>query len=72
MAGGSVESQVTLGERQVEVPRLRVRSAEGEAPLVSFQWAAATDPLDEHSLAGSPPGCRRGDMPTRWTRYRPT
>ena len=49
--GGSVESPVTLGGRQVEVPRLRVRSAAGEVPLVSFQWAAVTDPLDEHTLA---------------------
>ena len=48
--GGSVDSQVTLGGRQVEVPRLRVRSAEGEVPLASFQWAASTDPLDEHTL----------------------
>ena len=49
--GGSVDSQVTLGGRQVELPRLRVRSADGEVPLVSFQWAAATDPMDEHTLA---------------------
>ena len=49
--GGSVDSQVTLGGRQVELPRLRVRSTEGEVPLASFQWAAATDPLDEHTLA---------------------
>ncbi len=28
-----------------------MRSAEGEVPLASFQWAAATDPLDEHTLA---------------------
>ena len=42
---------MTLGGRQVEVPRLRVRSADGEVPLVSFQWAAATDRLDEHTLA---------------------
>ena len=49
--GGSVDSHVTLGGRQVEVPRLRVRSAEGEVPLASFQWAAWTDPLDEHTLA---------------------
>ena len=49
--GGSVDSQVTLGGRQVEVPRLRVRSAAGEVPLASFQWAASTDPLDEHTLA---------------------
>ena len=47
--GGSVDSQVTLGGRQVELPRLRVRSTEGEVPLASLQWAAATDPLDEHT-----------------------
>ncbi|MDE0385823.1 MAG: IS256 family transposase [Defluviicoccus sp.] len=49
--GGSVASQVTLGGRHVAVPRLRVRSADGEVALPSFQWAAATDPLDEHTLA---------------------
>ena len=49
--GGSVGSQVTLGGRQVAVPRLRVRSADGEMAVPSFQWAAATDPLDEHTLA---------------------
>ena len=49
--GGSVASQVTLGGRQVGVPRLRVRSVDGEVALPSFQWAAATDPLDEHTLA---------------------
>ena len=49
--GGSVASQVTLGGRQVAVPRQRVRSADGEVALPSFQWAAATDPLDEHTLA---------------------
>ena len=49
--GGSVASQVTLGGRQVAVPRLRVRSADGEESLPSFRWAAATDPLDEHTLA---------------------
>ena len=49
--GGSADSRVTLGGRQVEVPRLRVRSAGGEVPLVSFAWASATDPLDEHTLA---------------------
>ena len=32
--GGSADSQVVLGGRQVEVPRLRVRSADGEVPLV--------------------------------------
>ena len=42
---------MTLGGRQVEVPRLRVRSADGGVPLVSFQWPAVTDPLDGHRLA---------------------
>ena len=34
------------------------RSADGEVPLASFQWAAATDPLDAHTLAavGARPG----------------
>ena len=36
---------------QVAVPRLRVRSDDGEEPLPSFRWAAATDPLDDHTLA---------------------
>ena len=49
--GGSTDSQVVLGGRRVEVPRLRVRGADGEVPLVSFEWAAATDPFDEHTLA---------------------
>ena len=40
-----------LGGRQVGLPRLRVRSAEGEVPLVTVEWAAGTDPLDEHTLA---------------------
>ena len=49
--GGSVASQVTLGGREVAVPGLRVRSTDGELPLPSFRWAAATDPLDERTLA---------------------
>ena len=48
--GGSVESHVTLGGRQVGLPRLRVRNADGEVPLASFQWAAATDALEAHTL----------------------
>ena len=39
-------SRVTLGGRQVEFPRLRVRSPEGEVALASFQWASYTDTLD--------------------------
>ena len=39
--GGSADSPVVLGGRQVEVPRLRVRSGAGEVPLVSFEWAAS-------------------------------
>ena len=48
--GGSVESHVTLGGRQVGLPRLRVRNADGEVPLASFEWAAATDALESHTL----------------------
>lgn len=48
--GGSVESHVTHGGRQVLVPRLRVRNADGDMPLASFHWAAATDPLEAHTL----------------------
>ncbi len=48
--GGSVDSHVTLGGRQVGLPRLRVRDADGEVPLASFQWAAATDALEAHTL----------------------
>ena len=47
---GSTSSRVTLGGRQVELPRLRVRSAEGEAALASFQWAASTGAMDAHTL----------------------
>ena len=32
------------------MPRLRVRGTEGEVGLSSFQWAAATDPMDVHTM----------------------
>ena len=48
--GGSAPSRVTLGGRQLEMPRLRVRSAESEMGLARFQWAAATDPMDAHTM----------------------
>ena len=47
---GSVGSRVTLGGRQIELPRLRVRDAEGECSLSSFRWAAARDPLNAHTV----------------------
>ena len=34
--GGSASSRVTLGGRQVEMPRLRVRSGEGEVGPASY------------------------------------
>lgn len=49
--GGSASSRVSLGGRQIEVPRLRMRTAEGELAVASFQWAASCDPLDAHTLA---------------------
>lgn len=49
--GGTSASRVTLGGRQIELPRLRVRSDEGELSLASFQWAASRDPLNAHTMA---------------------
>ena len=55
--GGSVASQVTLGGRQVGVPRLRVRSAEGEVALPSFRWVGGRRPTGRAHAVG---GRRRG------------
>ena len=66
--GGSVESPVTLGGRQVEVPRLRVRSADGEVPLVSFQWGSGHRPAGRAHAGRGPSGCRRAGTRARWTR----
>ena len=49
--GGSTPSRVTLGGRQVELPRLRVRNPRGEAALASLQWAACTDAMDAHTMS---------------------
>ena len=43
---GTVPSEVVLGGRKVAIQRPRVRSAEGEVPLPTFQTMADTDPLD--------------------------
>lgn len=49
--GGSTRSLVVLGGRQIEVKRPRVRSRDGhECALPSYQWAAAHDPLDHHTV----------------------
>ena len=32
------------------MPRLRVRTAQGEVGLASFQWAAATEPMEAHTM----------------------
>lgn len=49
--GGSTPSRVALGGREIDIPRLRARGAEGELQLPSFQWAADRDPLNEHTLS---------------------
>jgi transposase-like protein len=41
-----VPSEVVLGGRTVVVPRPRVRAADGEVPLPTFQALAHTDPLN--------------------------
>jgi putative transposase len=43
---GSVRSEVVLGGRKVTIQRPRVRTAEGEVPLPTFQTMAHHDPLD--------------------------
>jgi transposase-like protein len=49
--GGHTRSLIALGGRQIEVKRPRVRSRDGrECALPSYQWAAARDPLDHHTL----------------------
>jgi len=49
--GGSTESSIVLGGRRIGLRRPRVRSrADGELALASFEAAAASDPLDRHTL----------------------
>jgi transposase-like protein len=43
---GTVPSEVVLGGRKVAIQRPRVRSADGEVPVPTFQTMAVTDPLD--------------------------
>jgi putative transposase len=43
---GTVPSEVVLGGRKVAIQRPRVRTADGEVPLPTFQTMAAIDPLD--------------------------
>lgn len=48
---GHTNSLVVLGGRQIEIKRPRVRSTAGaEKVLPSYHWAAASDPLDEHTM----------------------
>jgi transposase-like protein len=48
---GHTKSLIVLGGRQIDIKRPRVRSGgAGERELPSFQWAAARDPLDHHTL----------------------
>ena len=61
--GGSAPSRVTLGGRQIELPRLRVRSSEGEVALASFQWASCTDALDAHTMAAVAAGVSTREYP---------
>jgi putative transposase len=45
-AGQAPRSEVVLGGRKVAIQRPRVRTADGEVALPTFQTMAATDPLD--------------------------
>jgi transposase-like protein len=49
--GGSAPSEIVLGGRRIQIPRLRARSTSGqELPLPSFGFASARDPLDAYTL----------------------
>ena len=69
--GGSVDSQVTLGGRQVELPRLRVRSTEGEVPWRASNGRRPPTRWTSTRWPRSLPGCRHAGTRARWTRYRP-
>ena len=43
---GTARSEVVLGGRKVAIQRPRVRTADGEVPLPTFQTMAQRDPLD--------------------------
>ena len=47
---GTVRSEVVLGGRKVAIQRPRVRTAEGEVALPTFQTMAHRDPLDRRVL----------------------
>lgn len=49
--GGSAPSEVVLGGRRIQIPRLRARCTGGkELHLPSFSYASAHDPLDAYTL----------------------
>ena len=50
--GGSADSQVVLGGRQVEVPRLRVRSADGEVPARELRMGGGNRPAGRAHAGG--------------------
>ena len=60
--GANTSSRVTLG-RQVELPRLRVRSPRGEVALASFQRASSTDAMDAHAMEAVASGVSTRNCP---------
>jgi len=60
--GGSVRGEVTLGGRRIGLRRLRAHKMEGEElALPSFQFAAACDPLNMHTMASIAAGVSTRD-----------
>lgn len=50
--GGTTPASVVLRGQRIPIERPRVRHLEhGEAPLPSYEWASATDPLDAATMA---------------------
>ena len=60
--GGSTLEPGDLGG-QIELPRLRIRSPEGEVASASFQWASCTDVLDAPMMVAEAAGVSTRDYP---------
>lgn len=62
---GTVRSEVVLGGRKVAIQRPRVRTADGEVALPTFQTMAHHDPLDRRVGPGVDQQVDQGQMTQR-------
>jgi transposase-like protein len=61
---GHTRSLVVLGGRRIEIKRPRARSIDGsEHELASYRWAAASDPIDQHTMEAIAAGASTRSYP---------